>query len=190
MKKTAVNNKLIFTTERLGFRTWKGQDVELYYHMNQHPQMIAATGGPLTRDQVNTFITLANEHHTRYGYGLWAVTLKTTDEFLGFIGLRCIEEEMPFAPAVEISWRLGINYWGKGYATEGAQTVLKRGFDIYQLPEIVAYTTPQNTRSLHVINKLGLKRDIHGDFHHPRLPLEHPLSLHVLYRRSIKNHSQ
>lgn len=151
--------------------------------MNQDPQMVAVIGEPLTRDQVNTFITLANQHHLRHGYGLWVVNLKKTDEFLGWIGLRFIEEGMPFSPAVEISWRLGVPYWGNGYATEGAKAVLQRGFEIYHLAEIIAYTTPQNTRSLHVIHKLGFQRDIHGDFHHPRLAVDHPLSLHVLYRR-------
>lgn len=41
---------------------------------------------------------------------------------------------------------------------------------------------PENVRSIRVMEKLGMKRDVNGDFAHPILPLDHPLSKHVLYR--------
>ena len=43
---------------------------------------------------------------------------------------------------------------------------------------------PANVRSLRVMEKIGLKRDINGDFAHPKLPADNPLSQHILYRLS------
>ncbi len=79
---------------------------------------------------------------------------------------------------------MGSQFWGKGYATEAAQAVVQYGFTVLHIPEIVAFTVPANTQSLRVMEKLGMHRDTHGDFAHPKLPIDHPLSHHVLYKIS------
>ena len=73
-------------------------------------------------------------------------------------------------------------YWGKGYATEAALACLQFGFDELGLDEIVSFTVPNNLRSRKVMEKIGMVRDLQGDFNHPKLAVDHPLSLHVLYR--------
>jgi hypothetical protein len=35
------------------------------------------------------------------------------------------------------------------------------------------------------MERLGFRRDPEGDFAHPQLPAEHPLSLHWLYRARL-----
>jgi RimJ/RimL family protein N-acetyltransferase len=47
------------------------------------------------------------------------------------------------------------DYWGRGYATEGARAALRFGFDTLQLREIVATTVPRNVRSRRVMEKLA-----------------------------------
>lgn len=122
------------------------------------------------------------KHYNEHGFSLYAVELKLTHEFIGFIGLMIPSFEAYFTPAVEIGWRLGFNHWRKGYAREGAKAVLNYGFTKLGLKEIVSFTVPENTRSIRVMENIGMKRDLLGDFHHPKLPKNHPLSLHVLYR--------
>lgn len=104
------------------------------------------------------------------------------DSLIGFIGLNFLEWETPFTPAVEIGWRLGSQYWGNGYATEGAKACLEYGFKICNLKEIIALTVPDNKRSIHLMEKLGMKRDPENDFAHPKLAPDHKLSKHILYR--------
>jgi len=84
-----------------------------------------------------------------------------------------------------VGWRLGSRYWGNGYATEGAKASLDYGFKQCGLKEIVSFTVPANVRSIRVMEKIGLKRDLNGDFAHPKLPIDHPLSRHILYRLSV-----
>ena len=73
-------------------------------------------------------------------------------------------------------------FWGKGYATEAARLALGVGFSTVGLEEIVSFTAVANRRSRRVMERLGMRRNAIEDFEHPRVPLGHPLRLHVLYR--------
>lgn len=83
---------------------------------------------------------------------------------------------------LKFGWRLAFSHWGKGYATEGAQAALQYGFESLNLNEIVSFTTLENMRSRHVMEKIGMHHDPKDDFDHPKLPKDHRLSKHVLYR--------
>jgi RimJ/RimL family protein N-acetyltransferase len=82
----------------------------------------------------------------------------------------------------EIGWRIGSRYWGCGYVTEAAQKALAIGFINFNLSEIVSFTVPDNRKSINVMERLGMHRDLKGDFYHTAFPKEHPLALHMLYR--------
>ena len=105
-------------------------------------------------------------------------------DFIGFTGLKYVPVEMPFAPAVQIGWRLLFPYWGHGYATEAAKAALNYGFTTLQLPEIVSYTAMDNQRSRSVMERIGMHHNPQDDFDHPKVPIGHPLRKHVLYRIS------
>lgn len=87
-----------------------------------------------------------------------------------------------FTPAVEIGWRLAYEYWGHGYATEGALASLQYGFETLNLNEIVSFTPTQNKKSANVMKKIRMTNNPEDDFDHPRLAAEHRLKRHVLYR--------
>ncbi|MBX9977333.1 MAG: GNAT family N-acetyltransferase [Alphaproteobacteria bacterium] len=133
-------------------------------------------------DQVRDFIVFVNEQYTRIGYTLFAAEEKESGRLMGYIGLDPIKWERPLGGCTEIAWRLGSDHWGKGYATEGARAMLDNGLKKYGLKEVISFTSPQNHRSIRVMEKIGMLRDIKGDFSHPKLPREHRLSKQVLYR--------
>ncbi|KTD60363.1 acetyltransferase [Legionella sainthelensi] len=172
----------IIETDRLVLRTWSNEDVVEYYRINQDPKVIEFLKGSLTMNEVTDFISSMNNQFDELGYTLWAAEEKTKGQFIGFIGLNLIKWEAPFGQAVEVGWRLGSKYWKKGYATEGARACLKYGFNQCDLKEIVSFTVPANIRSFRVMEKIGMIRDLDGDFAHPNLPLDHRLSKHILYR--------
>ena len=93
------------------------------------------------------------------GFGLWAVEVVATGEFIGFTGLSRPRFDAPFMPAVEIGWRLARPAWGHGYATEAALAALAYGFGPADLDEIVSFTTVTNARSRAVMDRLGMSRD-------------------------------
>jgi RimJ/RimL family protein N-acetyltransferase len=172
----------VIETERLILRTWKDDDVDGYYRINQDLKVIEFLRGPLTRQEVAEFIALENQQFEQLQFTLWAAEEKSTGKLIGFIGLNSPKWESHFTPCVEIGWRLGSEYWGKGYATECAKAVLKYGFEIIGLKEIVSFTVPANTRSIRVMEKIGMKRDFNGNFAHPCLSVDHKLSKHILYK--------
>ena len=173
----------IIETERLILRTWESEDAEALFNINQDTKLVEWLGNSMTMEQVKNFIVAKNNQAEKYGYTLWATELKEAGELIGFIGLNYISWEAPFTPAVEIGWRLGSRYWRIGCATEGAKAALDFGFNKIGLEEIVSFTVPANNRSRKVMEKIGMNRDFNGDFTHTKLPTDHPLSKHVLYRK-------
>src|SRR5690606_10063401 len=108
--------------------------------------------------------------------------VKENQGFAGFVGLNKVEFKTPFTPATEIAWRLDYEFWGQGYGSEAAQAVLKHGLKVLKLKEIVSFTVHDNARAIHLMEKIGMKRDKKGDFDYPTLRKGHPLGRFVLYR--------
>ena len=169
-------------TERLLLRTWRAEDREPFAVMNADPVVMEHFPSTLTRAQSDGGADSIEAHFTRHGFGLWAVEVPGVTAFAGFVGLAVPSFDANFIPCVEIGWRLGVDYWGRGYATEAARAVLTYGFETLDLREIVSFTVPGNARSIRVMERLGMTRDPGGDFDHPRIADGHPLRRHVLYR--------
>jgi RimJ/RimL family protein N-acetyltransferase len=148
------------------------------------PDVMAHMVSPLTRDQSDAMADRIAEHFAVHGFGLWACEIPDQTPFAGFVGLAIPKFEAWFTPAVEIGWRLGRRWWGHGYASEGARAVLDHAFTVAGLAEVVSFTVPTNVRSWKVMERLGMTRDLGGDFDHPRVPEGHPHRRHVLYRLS------
>ncbi len=169
-------------TDRLLLRSWRDEDREPFAAMNADPAVMEYFPATLTRAQSDALADRIDGDLQRLGYGLWAVEIPDEAPFIGFVGLLATDDDMPFAPAIEIGWRLAGRYWGRGLAGEGAQAALAFGVDELALAEIVALTAAGNLRSRRVMERLGMRRDPAEDFEHPALPAGHPLALHVLYR--------
>ena len=72
-----------------------------------------------------------------------------------------------FTPAIDIGWRLSNKFWGKGYATEGAQRCLSFAFEELNLKHIVSIAPLVNENSIRVMQKIGMHKLL--EFNHPQL---------------------
>lgn len=178
---------IFIETERLILREWKPEDLAPFAAINQDPKVMECFPNLLTEAQTAAMVEKIKHNMKRDGFSLFACEVKKTGKFIGFVGLSIPDFEAAFTPCVEIGWRLASDAWGHGYATEAAQAVLKFGFIDKGLEEIVSFTVPDNQRSQNVMKKIGMTRDFRSDFRHPKLPQDHPLSLHVLYRLQRKD---
>ncbi|MFG3322508.1 GNAT family N-acetyltransferase [Streptomyces sp. NPDC048171] len=167
-------------TDRLVLRRWRDSDLAPWAAMNADPEVREHLGDPLTREQSDASVAGFRDDFDRRGYGWWAVEVRATGEFIGFAGLDEVEDGLPFT-GVEIGWRLARSAWGRGYAGEAARAVLAHGFEVLDLPEILAVTTATNVRSQAVMRRIGMTRDASGDFDDPDAP-EGPLRPNVLFR--------
>ncbi|MGA7925319.1 MAG: GNAT family N-acetyltransferase [Candidatus Sulfotelmatobacter sp.] len=170
------------STERLVLRQWRDSDREAFAHMNADPRVMEFMPSVLSTEESDALADRIEAHFRQHGFGLCAVERRQDGSFIGFIGLSVPTFVAPFTPCVEIGWRLAADYWGQGLATEGAKAVVRHGFETIGLGELVSFTVPANTRSCRVMEKLGMSHNAADDFDHPRLPEQHPLRRHVLYR--------
>jgi ribosomal-protein-alanine N-acetyltransferase len=168
-------------TARLLLRPWRDEDLPAFAELNADARVMAHFPMLLSRPQSDALAARIRDHWRDHGFGLWAVELPGVTPFAGFVGLMKPAFEAPFTPCVEVGWRLAVEHWGHGYATEGAQAALAHGFEALGLDEIVSMTVMANVRSWRVMQRLGMARDP-DDFDHPRVPEGHPVRRHILYR--------
>jgi RimJ/RimL family protein N-acetyltransferase len=175
-------------TPRLLLRRWRAEDLEPFALLNADPRVMEYFPTSLSEAETQAMMKTLEEKFEREGFSFWAAELKGdprapgAGELIGFVGLNIPGYPVPFAPCVEIGWRLAYEHWGRGYAQEGARASLDYGFKTLGLSEIVSFTAVANARSRHVMERIGMVRDVNGDFDHPRLAEGHPLRRHVLYR--------
>jgi RimJ/RimL family protein N-acetyltransferase len=179
----------IVATSRLVLRPFNDMDRSAFFELNAHPRVIELLGSSSSRAESDAMIDRFSAEMTREGWGFWAVEMAGGAPFIGMVGLHRMAPTMPIAPGIEIGWRLHPDYWSHGYATEAAKASLDYGFGQGGLSEIVAFTTTVNARSQAVMQRIGMVRDVDGDFDHPLLPEGSPLRRHVLYRIMSPSHA-
>lgn len=169
-------------TLRLILRPWREEDRAPFAAMNADALVMKHFPAPLERPESDALMDALIGHFTDKGWGFWALEVPGVAPFAGFVGLEHVGGGAPFAPAVEIGWRLAHAHWGHGYATEGARACVDFAFRELKLPGIVSYTTPVNKRSRRLMERLGMHHDPAGDFDHPDIPAQNPACRQVLYR--------
>ena len=173
---------MILETERLILREWRESDADPFAEMNSDARVMKFFPALLSRSESDLLVDRIKAHVRGHGFGPFAAELRGGHAFIGFIGLSIPNFQAHFTPCVEIGWRLAAGYWNQGLATEGAQRVVRYGFETLGVREIVSFTVPANLPSRRVMEKLGMTHDPNDDFEHPKLPEGHPLRRHVLYR--------
>jgi len=176
---------IVLETPHLYIRHWQKEDAAYFAELNADPEVMRYLPKVLTRDESDHLLRIVREGIDKHGMGFWAVEIKQTRTFIGFVGIAPVDDNLPCAPNTEIGWRLIRAAWGNGYATEAALACLNLAFQHYHLPEVVAFTAVGNQRSRAVMQKLGMIYNKADDFDHPVLSVDSPIRRCVLYR--IKN---
>ena len=144
-------------TPRLGLRRFAGRDLGPLLTVFGDPAVMRFVGAdrrPLTGDAVKVLMRTADGHWSRHGFGLLAVAERESGKVVGEAGLQVLEA----GPDIELGYTLRHAAWGRGYATEAARAVLFWAFAGLRLERVVAVADPGNEASLHVLDKLGMRR--------------------------------
>jgi ribosomal-protein-alanine N-acetyltransferase len=175
------------TTERLLLRRWRDADREPFAAMCADPEVMRYFPGTRSRAESDASVDRFQAGLAERGYGLWAVEVRATGAFAGFVGLNPAPDEVPAAPAMEIGWRLARAFWGRGYAPEAARAVLDHAFGPLGFTELVSFTTITNAKSRRVMEKIGMTHDPADDFDNPGLKTWAD-TRHVVYRLTADAH--
>ncbi len=160
-------------------RRWRVRDRPAFAAMNADPDVMRYFPATLDREASDAMIDRIESLFDAQGYGLWALEVAETGEFIGFTGLNPMPAGVPGAGGMEVGWRLAARAWHRGYASEAARAAVGVGFDA-GLAEIWSMTAVLNERSQAVMRRIGMSW--HADFEHPSIEPGHALRRHVLYR--------
>lgn len=169
---------------RLTLRPWRAEDDVPLFAINGDAESMRYFKTTMSRAESDAWADRMRRHFGEHGWGFWVAEERATGDFAGVVGLLSIPWpvipwQAPATPAVEIGWRIAPHHLRKGYAEEAARLSLAFGFGQLDLPEIVAFTRPDNQASWRLMEKLGMRAD--GRFEHPGME-EHPMREHLLYR--------
>ncbi|MGD1891294.1 MAG: GNAT family N-acetyltransferase [Cyclobacteriaceae bacterium] len=93
------------------------------------------------------------ESYQNKGYGLYKVSLKGRDKPIGLCGFL----KRDYLPSVDIGFAILPEFERQGYITEAAKAVLTYGKTKLGFSTVFGITSPDNTASQHLLNKLGLR---------------------------------
>ncbi len=172
----------MLTTDRLILRPWVDADREPFAAINADAEVMRYFPSVQTRQTSDATVDRQMKAQADVGYCFWAAEMRDSGQFIGFIGIQDVPDYYGVGDGIEIGWRLAASTWGKGLAPEGAQACLAYAFSRLQAPEVVAFTATLNKSSMRVMEKIGMTRDVAGDFDHPMIEEGHPIRPHVLYR--------
>ena len=140
-------------TERLRLRPFIGDDAPIMYALNEDPEVLQYTGDKQFANILTARTFFENyDQYGLYGVGRMTTILKETGEILGWCGLKY----HPDSAEYDIGYRFFKKYWGKGYGTESATAILRKGFTKPEITRIIARVRIENIASIHVLEKLGL----------------------------------
>jgi RimJ/RimL family protein N-acetyltransferase len=158
---------IIIETNRLLLRTFTEDDAPLLYELNLDPEVIRYTLDPLTgvEHAKKVLVEVILPQYALYNHGRWAVHVKEDLQFIGWSGLKYVAER----EEIDLGYRFGQKFWGKGYATESAYACLRYGFDKLNMQRIVGHALVENLGSIRVLEKCGMQyvgeEYIHGLLH-------------------------
>lgn len=170
-------------SERLSFRNWQDSDRTLFHLINSDDRVMEFFPFRRTRAETDAKMDEFAAAIDKDGFGFTPAVVKTTGEPIGFIGITDADHMEPHLPrgTIQICWRLAPQFWGMGYATEGANAWLRFGFEQLGLDEIVSFAVWNNTASLTVMQRIGMRPAPEKDFDDPQ-PNHPHLERTVVYR--------
>lgn len=167
-------------TARLVMRRWRDTDREPFAAMSADPEVMRYFPVTLDRAASDATIDRIEAQFAEQGFGLWALEVASSAQFIGFTGLNPMPGDVPGAGGLEVGWRLARPAWHQGYATEAARAAADVAFGGARCKEIWSMTAVVNQPSQAVMQRLGMT--VFGHFDHPRIAAGDPLRPHVVYR--------
>ena len=147
-------------TPRLRLRPETMDDLDWMYGLRQIPEVIEYLPfGAESRDELKDIMEKRSQwtNWTEDGDRIMLIAeKKESGEVIGEVGLF---HKAGLKDTAEVGYILHPDHQGKGYATEMSDEMLRMGFEDAKLHRIVANCNAENTGSLAVMLKLGMRQE-------------------------------
>ncbi len=147
---------LHFETERLIVRQYMLSDIDELFGIMSNRRVHIYTkdkNNPWDKQRTEEYVKfMINKDFKTLDCFHGAVIEKNTNQLIGLCGLNPYKENEP-----EIEFKIGVSYWGKGYASELGKQIIKSSFADTDIKGIYGMAEPENTASRKVLEKIGMK---------------------------------
>lgn len=147
---------MILETDRLYLRELKQSDFNSLCKILQDDITMVAYEGAFTNNEVQEWLDKQITRYRKWNFGLWAVILKETEEFIGQCGLTM--QPWKDKEVLEIGYLFEKSNWHKGYAIESAIACKKYAFEVLKVNEVYSIIRDTNIASQKVASRNGMKR--------------------------------
>lgn len=148
--------KMVLETDRLILREYATEDFDALFEIVSDIETMQHYPAPFDEDKTKNWIQWNLDNYKRYGFGLWAVVLKETKEFIGDCGITIQDIDGEMLP--EIGYHIHKKYWRRGFAKEAARAVRDWVFLNTQYDTIYSYMKYTNIGSYSTAIANGMKK--------------------------------
>lgn len=145
---------MILETERLYLREMSQSDFKSLCKILQDQKTMYAYEGAFNDTEVQEWLDKQISPYEKFGFGLWAVILKETDEMIGQCGLSM--QPWKDREVLEIGYLFQRQYWHNGYAIEAANACKEYAFEVLDASEVCSIIRDTNTASQNVAIRNGM----------------------------------
>lgn len=165
------NVQMILETERLYLRELTQEDYPSLCRILQDEETMYAYEGAFCDTEVQEWLDRQISRYRRWGFGLWAVILKETDQMIGQCGLTM--QPWKGEEVLEVGYLLERNFWHRGYATEAARACRDYAFEVLQAKEVCSIIRDTNLASQKVAIRNGMCRKDSDIKHYKGVDMPH-----------------
>jgi [ribosomal protein S5]-alanine N-acetyltransferase len=151
---------LILETDRLLLRPLELSDAGNMFAMDNNPNVHKYLWQNPTQTIAESIkmIEYIRAQYDKNSIGRFAAILKETGEFIGWTGIKYIDDHIENGNTnfFDYGYRLNEKFWGKGYATEASVAWLDYGFNKMDIEKMNAYAHCENGASNTILKKIGM----------------------------------
>lgn len=145
---------MILETKRLYLREMKQSDFSSLCKILQDQDVMYAYEHAFDDIETQEWLDRQITRYNDYGFGLWAVILKETDEMIGQCGLTI--QEFNNRQVLEVGYLFQKAFWHHGYASEAAIACKEYAFEILNADEVFSIIRDNNIASQNVAKRNGM----------------------------------
>jgi len=147
---------MVIETERLYLRQMNDDDFDSLKSIICDSETMKYYPCPYDEKGVLRWIDWNKKNYQNFGFGLWAICLKQTNQMIGDCGITIQNINHCYCP--EIGYHINKNYWQKHYGKEAGIAVRDWAFKNTTLNTLYSYMNSENVPSYSLAKALGMKK--------------------------------
>jgi ribosomal-protein-alanine N-acetyltransferase len=152
---------LVLESERLIYRPFELADANSLFEMDYNPNVhkYLWQKPTLQIEESIQIIEYLQKQYAENSIGRYATILKETGEFIGWTGIKFINDhiENGHTNFYDYGYRINEKFWNKSFATEATLFWLDYGFNQMEIKTMHAYSHAENGASNHILIKSGFQ---------------------------------